>query len=66
MIALYVSILTIFAHRHDGGDSAINALRRLIYGLFAFASFYLTLGLLILNFSLAVAFSAAILATLCT
>ncbi|MBX3036404.1 MAG: hypothetical protein KF758_05790 [Anaerolineales bacterium] len=66
MIPLYVSILTIFAHRHDGGDSAINVLRGLTYGLFAFASFYLALGLSIQDFSLASAFSLAILAALCT
>jgi len=65
-IPLYVSILTIFAHRNDGGASAINVLRGLIYGLFAFASFYLVLGLLIPNNSLALAFSAAIIATLLT
>lgn len=66
MIPLYVSILTIFAHRQDGADSAINVLRGLSYGLFAFASFYLTLGLLILNSNLAFAFLSAILAALCT
>lgn len=66
MIPLYVSILTIFAHRHDGGDSAINVLRGLTYGLFAFASFYLTLGLLILDSSLSVAFLSALFAALCT
>jgi hypothetical protein len=66
MIPLYVSILTIFAHRHDGGDSAINVLRGLTYGLFAFASFYLTLGLLIVDSSLAFAFSSALFAALCT
>lgn len=65
-IPLYVSILTVFAHRHDGGPSAINVLRGLVYGLFAFASFYLVLGLLIPNSSLALSFSAATLAALIT
>jgi len=66
MIPLYVSILTIFAHRHDGSAAAINVLRGLTYGLFAFASFYLTLGLLILDSSLALAFFSAIFAALST
>ena len=65
-IPLYVSILTIFAHRHDGGASAIHVLRGLMYGLFAFASFYLVLGLLIEKQSLALSFSAATLAAIVT
>jgi hypothetical protein len=65
-IPLYVSILTVFAHRHDGGAGAINVLRGLIYGLFAFASFYLVLGLLIPNNSLALSFSAATCAAILT
>lgn len=65
-IPLYVSILTIFAHRHDGSAGGINVLRGLVYGLFAFASFYLVLGLLIEGHSLTVSFSAAVAAALFT
>lgn len=63
-VPLFVSILAVFTHYHQGSDAAINVLRGLMYGLFAFASFYFTLGSLILNSSLAVAFSLAILAAL--
>ena len=63
-IPLYISILTIFAHRHDGHTSANNVLHGLILGLFSFAGFYLVLGLLIKQTSLAVSFGAAIIATL--
>lgn len=63
-IPLYISILTIFAHRHDGHASANNVLHGLILGLFSFAGFYLVLGLLIEQISLTVSFGAAILATL--
>ncbi|MEW6404427.1 MAG: hypothetical protein AB1649_21740 [Chloroflexota bacterium] len=63
-IPLYISILTAFAHRHQGSPGAVSVLRGLVYGLFAFAAFYLVLGLLIENHSLAVAFGAAILAAL--
>ncbi len=65
-IPLYVSILTIFAHRHNGSAGGINVLRGLVYGLFAFASFYLVLGLLIEGQSLTLSFSAATLAALLT
>jgi hypothetical protein len=65
-IPLYVSILAVFAHRHQGGNGAINVLRGLVYGLFAFASFQLVLGLLIEEQSLALSFSAATLAALVT
>jgi hypothetical protein len=62
-IPLYISILTIFAHRHQGHESAVNVLRGLILGLFSFAGFYLVLGLLIKDSSLGIAFGAAILTT---
>jgi hypothetical protein len=63
---LFVSILTAFAHHHDGSKGGINVLRGLVYGLFAFASFYLVLGLLIEGHSLALSFSLAILSALIT
>ena len=63
-IPLYISILTIFAHRHEGHTSANNVLHGLILGLFSFAGFYLVLGLLIKQTSLAASFGAAIIATL--
>ena len=63
-IPLYISILTIFAHRHQGQVAAANVLHGLILGLFAFAWFYLVLGLLIENTSLAAAFGSAILVAL--
>jgi hypothetical protein len=65
-IPLYVSILAVFAHRYQGGNGAINVLRGLVYGLFAFASFQFVLGLLIEGHSLPVSFSTAILAALVT
>lgn len=65
-VPLFVSILTVFTHYHQGRDAAINVLRGLMYGLFAFASFYFTLGSLILNSSLAFAFGIAIVVTLLT
>jgi hypothetical protein len=58
---LFAAILAIFAQRQQGADGAINVLRGLTLGLFAFAGFYLVLGLLIEQTSLAVSFGAAIL-----
>lgn len=61
---LYVSILTIFAHRLQGAASAINVLRGLLLGLFGFASFFLLLSLLLEPAGIALAFLAAIAAAL--
>ena len=43
-IPLYTIILTVFAHRSQGFAGAVNVLRGLLFGLFAFASFFLALG----------------------
>lgn len=59
-IPLYVSILTVFAHRHQGTAAAAHVLRGLLYGLFAFAGFFLTLNLLLERSGVGVAFLAAI------
>jgi hypothetical protein len=63
-IPLYVTILTIFAHRNQGPAAAAHVLRGLLYGMFAFTGFFITLSLLIEQVSLAAAFGAAILAAL--
>ena len=59
----YAAILTVFAHR-AGAASAIQVLRGLLLGLFAFAGFFVVLALLIERAGLALAFAAAIVATL--
>ena len=59
-IPLYASILTVFAHRHQGSAAAAHVLRGLLYGLFAFAGFFLTLTLLLERAGTTVAFLAAI------
>jgi hypothetical protein len=43
-IPLYTIILTVFAHRSQGFTGAANVLRGLLFGLFAFASFFVALG----------------------
>jgi hypothetical protein len=43
-IPLYTIILTVFTHRSQGVAGAVNVLRGLLFGLFAFASFFLALG----------------------
>jgi hypothetical protein len=63
-IPLYVTILAIFAHRHQGPAAAAHVLRGLLYGMFAFTGFFITLSLLIERVGLAAAFGAAILAAL--
>ena len=63
-IPLYVTILSIFAHRDHGFAAAVHVLRGLLYGLFAFIGFFLVLSLLIENTSLGVSFGLAILTAL--
>src|SRR5688572_8499191 len=55
---LYAAILTVFAHR-SGPAPAIQVLRGLLWGLFGFAGFFLTLAALLDRASIAVAFAAA-------
>ncbi len=59
-VPLYVTILTIFAHRHQGPAAAAHVLRGLLYGLFAFAGFFITLGLLIEKVGISWSFLSAI------
>lgn len=63
-IPLYVTILTIFAHRDQGPAAAAHVLKGLLYGMFAFIGFFITLSLLIERTSLGLAFGAAVLAAL--
>ena len=63
-IPLYVTILTVFAHRNQGPAAAAHVQRGLLYGMFSFSGFFLTLNLLIEHVSLSVSFSAAILSAL--
>jgi hypothetical protein len=63
-VPLYVTILTIFAHRHQGPAAAANVLRGLLYGLFAFAGFFISLGLLIERTGIGSSFTTAIFVAL--
>jgi len=58
-IPLYVTILAIFAHRHQGPAAAAHVLRGLLYGMFAFAGFFITLSLLIETAGIAISFLSA-------
>jgi hypothetical protein len=60
---LYASVLAAFAHRVAGRDAAVGVVRGLLLGLFAFASFFLAVTLLLPN-GIAVAFAAAIVAAI--
>ncbi len=57
---LYASILAVFAHQQQGALAAVNVLRGLLLGMFSFASFFLTLGLLLVPAGIPIAFTAAI------
>ncbi len=63
---LYAAILAIFAHHQQGPVPAARVLRGLILGLFAFASFFLVLALLLERVSIALAFVSASMIALMT
>jgi hypothetical protein len=63
-IPLYTAILTVFAHRLQGSMGAINVLRGLLFGMFAFVGFFFTLSLLIEYVGVGLAFIVAIVITL--
>ncbi len=63
-IPLYVTILSIFAHRDHGAAAAAHVMRGLLYGMFAFIGFFLILSLLIEKTSLGISFGAALLTAL--
>lgn len=58
---LYGAVLATFAHRLQGREPAVNVLRGLLLGLFAFASFFLVLAVLLPE-GVAPAFAVAIVA----
>jgi len=63
-IPLYVTILTIFAHRDRGPAAAAHVLKGLLYGMFAFIGFFIVLSLLIEHVSLGISFGTAVLTAL--
>lgn len=52
--------LAVFAHNFQGPQAAVNVLRGLLHGLFAFASFFVVLAALLERAGLASAFGAAL------
>lgn len=63
-IPLYVTILAIFAHRHQGPAAAAHVLRGLLYGMFAFAGFFLVLSLLLPKAGIGISFLSALVLAL--
>jgi hypothetical protein len=61
--SIFASVLTVFAHHHQGGVAARQALRGLLMGLYGFLAFFVALGMLLPRTSIALAFlGAAIIA----
>lgn len=61
---IYASILTIFAHHTQGSRAAVNVLRGLLLGLFAFGAFFLVLGTLLEPLGIGPAFLCAVVVAL--
>jgi len=60
---VYAAILTVFAHRGSAA-AAVQVLRGLLLGLFAFAGFFVVLGALLESLGLAASFALATVAAL--
>ena len=56
---IYASVLAAFAHAQRGGAAATDVVRGLCYGILAFATFFLCIGVLIDRFGIVPAFVAA-------
>jgi len=61
---VYAGLLAVFAHRLQGPSAARRVLRGLLYGLFAFAGFFVVIAVMIERSGTAPAFAAAILVAL--
>jgi len=61
---LYATVLAVFAHRLHGPVPAVGVLRGLLLGLFAFASFFFLVSVLLVHNGIVVAFGLAILTAL--
>jgi uncharacterized membrane protein (GlpM family) len=61
---LYATILAVFAQRQQGPAAAVRVLRGLLLGLFSFATFFVTLALLLGRVGVAVAFACAVVCAL--
>jgi hypothetical protein len=57
---LYGTILMVFAHAQRGPAAAQGVVRGLLFGLFAFAGFFLTVALLLPVAGIALSFTAAL------
>lgn len=64
VIPIHTAILGIFAHRLQGSAGAAGVMRGLLYGLFGFTGFYISLALLIGRLNPGLAFTGAILTVL--
>jgi hypothetical protein len=58
---LYGSILMVFAHAQQGPAAAQGVVRGLLFGLFAFAGFFLTVAELLPVAGIALSFTAALM-----
>jgi hypothetical protein len=56
---LYISILATFAHHQQGAAAAAHVLRGMLYGMLAFAGFFITLGWLLPRAGIGWSFLAA-------
>ena len=61
---VYATILAVFAQRQQGPAAAVGVLRGLLLGLFSFATFFVTLALLLERAGIVIAFLCAVVSAL--
>ena len=58
------AVLAVFSHRTEGARFNVHLLRAMVYGMYSFAAFCVTLSLALAHLDIPLSFGAAILATL--
>lgn len=59
---IFATVMTVFAHRHQGASAATQWLRGALFGMYATVAFYVVVGTLVTEFPLYLTYSLAIAA----
>lgn len=61
---IFATVMTVFAHRHQGAPAAIQWLRGSLFGMYATVAFYVVIGTLVTQLPLYLTYPLAIIAAL--
>jgi hypothetical protein len=65
-VPVYAGLMTVFAHRLEGSEAAIEVLRGVLFGAFGFGAFFLCLALTLPAWGVVEAFTTSVLVSLST